>query len=79
MAAASLPIPGEQYGPCVDKTCGHKDCKDTRQLASKRCTKCKKSIGYGKRFFQDDNWKKLTHELCSYDDGPESLKELFKL
>lgn len=50
MAAAKIPAPGTQYGPCVDE-CKHLDCKASREQAAALCGLCKKPIGYETYWF----------------------------
>ncbi len=45
MAAAYLPAPGTEYGPCEGQ-CKHTDCKSIRGDATAPCTICAKPIGY---------------------------------
>jgi hypothetical protein len=47
-----LPKPGQvvrgrEIGPCVDESCKHVDCAQTRARAAQECVHCKKPIGYG--------------------------------
>lgn len=65
MAATAQPAPGTEFGPCIDESCGHLDCAESRQLAATPCSVCGDAIGYEKRFFQRDNWTVLTHLLCA--------------
>lgn len=51
MAAATLPKPGTEYGPCA-KECEHTDCAHTRRMAKSTCTICGKPIGYDTRFYR---------------------------
>lgn len=70
MAAAALPEPGTEFGPCEDQNCGHTDCAQTRAMAAVICPDCSEPIGYDRRFFQDvdegeqADWTRLAHELC---------------
>ena len=64
MAAVELSKPGSPFGPCIDEQCPHFACKEDRALASMKCTKCGKRIGYAVPFFQRANWTKLTHAVC---------------
>ncbi len=61
MAAACLPRPGTEYGPCPE--CSHTDCELTRKMASALCPICLKPIGYDCRFIRDDQ-DRLCHEIC---------------
>lgn len=51
MAAERLPSPGTEYGPCLDPSCGHVDCAQTRQMAENLCKYCLKPVGYETRFY----------------------------
>ena len=64
MRATAQPAPGTEFGPCLEESCGHVDCGESRALAAIQCALCGEPIGYDKRFFQNDNWKTLTHLLC---------------
>jgi hypothetical protein len=61
MAAAILPRPGAPTGPCK-QDCNHKDCAETRHMAAELCTHCHHPIGFGVRFYRDDDH--LVHALC---------------
>lgn len=64
MAAFILPAPGTQYGPCTED-CHHRDCLETRLMATAECWYCRKSIGYGARFYRDaGEW---VHAACAED------------
>jgi hypothetical protein len=64
MAAAALPAPGTEYGPCVEP-CEHSDCASTRELAATPCVECHEPIGYDDRFYQLGDWQHLEHLKCS--------------
>ena len=64
MAAAELAKPGTEFGPCLSG-CIHEACAEDRILAQTKCTDCAEDIGYGRPFFQCDNWKTLTHAVCA--------------
>ena len=64
MAAGTLPKPGTEYGPCVPD-CQHRDCAETRRMATQLCTICKTPIDYDIRFYVDpDNREELVHAVC---------------
>lgn len=65
MAAAALPAPGTQYGPC-EGDCDHRDCAATRRMASAKCRICGEPIGYERRFFIEDGAS--VHEVCLYEE-----------
>ena len=65
MAAVALSEPGSDFGPCLDVNCGHVGCVEDRGLAAQRCTICTEPIGYGRPFYQEDSWRKLTHQVCA--------------
>lgn len=50
MAAEILSAPGTEAGPCSAK-CAHRDCAATRTMATTKCQRCGKPIGYGRRFY----------------------------
>ena len=64
MAAVTIPAPGTEFGPCLCPECGHVDCAESRRQASTLCDICRLPIGYSNRFYQHDEWKVLTHQLC---------------
>lgn len=61
MAAAILPKPGSKY--LCKKPCEHTDCANIRRIARTGCTICYKRIGYGVRFYDDDNHN-FVHAVC---------------
>lgn len=63
MAAGVIAKPGTEYGPCLSE-CKHLDCAESRKQAETLCPICNKKIGYDRRFFQENNWEILTHEIC---------------
>lgn len=69
MAAGVLSEPGTQYGPCIED-CKHVDCAATRRHAAVICPDCHKPIGYGNRFYRDQeegeeaDWTRLVHMMC---------------
>lgn len=71
MAAAPLPAPGTEYGPC-EPSCAHTDCAETRRMAALPCKHCGDPIGYDRPLFNvtpDDApvWTVLAHATCEYD------------
>lgn len=65
MAAGTLPVPGSQYGPCLE-VCEHRDCAQTRQMAATLCVDCSQPIGYDRAFYQrSDDWRFLVHAYCA--------------
>jgi hypothetical protein len=64
MAAGTLPTLGSTYGPC-EEVCQHTDCAATRTQAASLCTDCGEPIGYDRRFYQADDWKRLIHAACA--------------
>lgn len=54
MAAATLPAPGTEYGPCDDEDCGHRDCTTTRWHRDSVCHWCGDPIGYETRYYRTD-------------------------
>jgi hypothetical protein len=73
MAAATLPAPGTEFGPCPsDPGCAHTDCAASRTQAATPCGICGAPIGYDVRFYNDDE-RGLVHALCleaSYEGRP---------
>ena len=70
MAAAALPRPGTEYGPCAEP-CEHSDCASTRELAETLCVDCGEPIGYDDRFYQLGDWTKLEHLICAIKNREE--------
>lgn len=70
MAAAQLPQPGTEYGPCAlgangEYLCDHTDCATTYGMANVRCPHCGKRIGFQEMFYQvGDSWTELAHQIC---------------
>jgi hypothetical protein len=62
MAAARLPKPGTEFGPCVDP-CEHIDCAATRADADSLCHYCDGPIGYEERYYRDQSGA-LVHAIC---------------
>lgn len=64
---------------CFDPRCGHRDCRATRELASRRCALCDLAVLPGERFFQEHGWRLLAHELCVLSDldGWRSARQAF--
>ena len=62
MAAAAIPGPGTEYGPCKGG-CGHTDCAASRAQAAVKCVKCEKKIGYEVLWWFVDG--KAEHYLCT--------------
>lgn len=63
MASTKLPRPGEKFGPCVDKFCGHHDCHETRTMAKQICPICGWHIGYNEPFMKNEDGD-LVHVDC---------------
>ena len=68
MAVSILPAPGTEYGPC-ESECQHRDCAQTRQMATEVCRFCDKPIGFGVSFYDDpekpdSNVSGLVHAIC---------------
>lgn len=61
MAAGKLYRPGNRNGPCV-LSCTHRVCVDTRRMAASVCRLCERPIGYGVKFYADDEG--LVHASC---------------
>lgn len=63
MAAAILPKPGAEHGPCR-QSCNHIDCMQTRAVAGKACVLCERIIGYDRRYYgiTGDVWPELLPE-----------------
>ena len=61
MAAFILSEPGSQYGACKE-SCEHSGCQAMREQANENCSICNKPIGYGLRYFRDNNG--LSHAIC---------------
>lgn len=53
MAAATLPTPGTEVGPCTT-ACEHTDCAETRRMAETCCVYCGQPIGYETRFYRNN-------------------------
>lgn len=67
MAAGVLSEPGGEHGPCVVRTCGHRDCDAVRAIADARCPHCGEPIGYDRRFYAGPAGGEATqaeHALC---------------
>ena len=64
MAAISLPLPGSEYGPCEDESCGHRDCEATRKMAAQPCDICGQSMGT-RMFFANTTWTVYEHATCT--------------
>ena len=64
MAASSIATPGSEYGPCVDRLCGHADCEANRQAAECICRICNQPIGYDTKYY--DEW--YDHENARSED-----------
>jgi hypothetical protein len=62
MAAGYLPLPGTEFGPCIDN-CEHIDCKQTRTMAETICHYCGKAIGYDRGFYILEE-KIMIHSAC---------------
>lgn len=62
MAASILPAPGSKYGPCKED-CGHRDCKNTRDMAGTPCGICGEKVGYNRAFYNDGKYG-LVHAVC---------------
>lgn len=62
MAAATLPKPGTEYGPC-EATCEHTDCAETREMAEAVCPLCHETIGFDVRFYNSAD-RGLVHAHC---------------
>jgi hypothetical protein len=62
MAAGILARPGTTTGPCK-VACAHRDCAETRGMAATLCADCQKPIGYGVRFYRDEQGG-LVHAAC---------------
>jgi hypothetical protein len=86
MAASTLPEPGTKYGPCVSQrskngvvlNCAHKDCAESRMIARSVCRLCGRAIGYGERFYGDEQTREATglnkrwvHAAC-FEDAVEA-------
>lgn len=70
MAAGYLGKPGTEFGPCGE-SCGHTDCRYTRDMAAAPCRLCGKPIGYDSGFFEDGSGpllEVLVHAPCLYRD-----------
>ncbi len=65
MAAGTLSKPGTDFGPC-ETDCKHRDCQQTRDMATKSCGICSEPIGYDRRFYRDNETTppKYHHALC---------------
>lgn len=71
MAAGTLPIPGTEYGPCLDQ-CDHVDCAQIRAMADAICPMCRQPIGYDRRFMANPSFdhqqaireNRLLHYVC---------------
>lgn len=63
MAAARLPEPGTEFGPCVDD-CKHTDCAETRRMVAVFCHFCGEAIGYDRSFCRSAEKSELVHEHC---------------
>jgi hypothetical protein len=70
MAAGTLPKPGTEYGPC-DPDCAHRDCAETRRMATENCGICQKPIGYDVRFYDEHgrDERNLVHAACLEDEA----------
>lgn len=73
-----LPKPGQvvrghEVGPCVNESCGHRDCADTRRQAAQACVHCGKPIGYGVPMYMlpDD---KLAHADCEMKAAEKEVR-----
>lgn len=67
MAAARLPKPGTELGPC-EGGCEHLDCAETLRMAAQACPYCAEPIGYETRFYglgMAD--QRLVHARCHED------------
>lgn len=53
MAFGTIPPPGTTFGPCIDSTCAHKDCEQSRVMAKSTCRYCGNPIGFDTRFSRD--------------------------
>jgi hypothetical protein len=58
MAAISLPPPGSEFGPCPEP-CEHRDCAESRRMATSLCPRCGHIIGYDRRFYGTKDWPEL--------------------
>lgn len=64
MAAASLPAPGTELGPC-ESQCEHIDCAQTYLMAHTLCEYCGEVIGFNRPFYRINNEKyRLAHAQC---------------
>lgn len=64
MAAGWMPIPGSEYGPCVED-CSHRDCASTRARAASACPYCSGDIGYDVRFYFEGDDNHPVHAVCA--------------
>ncbi len=68
MAAAYLPAPGTEFGPCEEE-CEHTDCAAVRRNATAPCTICTEPIGYETGHFLTDNrlssGRTYSHSRCA--------------
>jgi len=63
MAAAVMPKPGTQFGPCQEG-CKHKDCAELKGMAQSMCRFCQKAIGWGGRYYRSQLSGDLAHAAC---------------
>lgn len=65
MAAIKTPMPGSQYGPCINE-CKHEDCEALKQEALQKCSICGKEIGYEAYWYNDHDHGPV-HAVCLED------------
>ena len=63
-----LPKPKTRHGPCKNN-CTHNIHRAIRRIAIAKCRYCKFSIGFGVRFFHDENGV-YVHVDCIEDYVP---------
>jgi hypothetical protein len=67
MAVGYLASPGTEYGPCLNRDCGHTDCAMTREDAEALCGTCHEPIGYDRAFYVNSAKRPnrvLVHAVC---------------
>lgn len=66
MAFGVIPPAGTTFGPCIDASCGHRDCEASRVMAKSTCRYCGNPIGYDARFNRDPD--DIKYEGAAYND-----------
>lgn len=80
MGWITIPKPGDDYGPCPDEACKHRDCAANRRDAMWVCRLCGLPIGYDTKCYGDaghPEWKEdgggrqLVHAVCLWREKRE--------